>query len=150
VPLNKGEFILLFQPAEEGSAKVFNTFCCIYPDYVLPYILYLDIKKSDYSKNDTTCAVKIIIKLEGITAHAGEPEKGSTCDAKIITITYFYPADILKEKLFQLFILQKLVVMGARNFIVRSDSNGKMRTIETTLEHIKHMKSQMNTALSVT
>jgi hypothetical protein len=35
----------------------------------------------------------IIIKLEGITAHAGEPEKGSTCDGDSINyypIQYFY------------------------------------------------------------
>jgi hypothetical protein len=60
--------------------KVFSdTKFAAFPDYVLPYIIYLDIQKSDYSKNDTfTCAVNsIIIKLEGITAHAGEPEKGS-------------------------------------------------------------------------
>jgi metal-dependent amidase/aminoacylase/carboxypeptidase family protein len=47
------EIILLFQPAEEdGAQKVFSDtkFAAFNPDYVLPYIIYLDIKKSDYSK----------------------------------------------------------------------------------------------------
>jgi hypothetical protein len=45
--------ILLFQPAEEDGrcAKVFSDtkFAAFNPDYVLPCIIYLDIKKSDYS-----------------------------------------------------------------------------------------------------
>jgi metal-dependent amidase/aminoacylase/carboxypeptidase family protein len=44
-------------PTEDGSGaqKVFSDtkFAAFNPDYVLPYIIYLDIKKSDYSKNDT-------------------------------------------------------------------------------------------------
>jgi metal-dependent amidase/aminoacylase/carboxypeptidase family protein len=76
-------------------------FAAFNPDYVLPYI-YLDIKKSDYSKNDTfTCAVNsIIIKLEGITAHAGEPEKGinpAMAIASILQFNTFIQADISKK-----------------------------------------------------
>jgi hypothetical protein len=43
---------------------------------------------------------------------------------------------------------KSLVFLGAGeiHFTVRSDSNGKMRTIETTLEHIAHEVLQMNTA----
>jgi metal-dependent amidase/aminoacylase/carboxypeptidase family protein len=42
--------ILLFQPAEEdgsGAQKVFSDtkFAAFNPDYVLPYIIYLDIQK---------------------------------------------------------------------------------------------------------
>jgi metal-dependent amidase/aminoacylase/carboxypeptidase family protein len=41
--------ILLFQPAEEdgsGAQKVFSdTKFAFHPDYVLPYIIYLDIQK---------------------------------------------------------------------------------------------------------
>jgi metal-dependent amidase/aminoacylase/carboxypeptidase family protein len=44
--------ILLFQPAEEdgsGAQKCFQTQNLLhFPDYVLPYIIYLD-QKSDYS-----------------------------------------------------------------------------------------------------
>jgi hypothetical protein len=40
----------------------------------LPYKLP-GYQKSDYSKNDTCAVNSIIIKLEGITAHAGEPER---------------------------------------------------------------------------
>jgi hypothetical protein len=72
--------------------------------------------------------------------------------ASIITIQYFYSADISKENYcwLLLFILpwEKAygVSAGAGEIhLVRSDSNGKMRTIETTLEHIAH-ESQMNTA----
>jgi hypothetical protein len=52
------------------------------PDYVLPCIIYLDIKNQIIVKNDTFtyCVNSIIIKLEGITAHAGEPEKDQSCD----------------------------------------------------------------------
>jgi hypothetical protein len=107
----------------------------------------LDIQKSDYSKNDTfTCAVNsIIIKLEGITAHAGEP----MAIASIITqFNTFIQADISKENyclITILFILHGKSLRVWNSFTVRSDSNGKMRTIETTLEHIAH-ESQMNTA----
>jgi metal-dependent amidase/aminoacylase/carboxypeptidase family protein len=47
-----GKVILLFQPAEEdgsGAQKCFQTQNLLhFPDYVLPYIIYLD-QKSDYS-----------------------------------------------------------------------------------------------------
>jgi metal-dependent amidase/aminoacylase/carboxypeptidase family protein len=66
--------------------------------------------------------------------------------ASIITqFNTFIQADISKENycLITLFILpweKSLRCLGAGeiHFTVRSDSNGKMRTIETTLEHIAH------------
>jgi metal-dependent amidase/aminoacylase/carboxypeptidase family protein len=72
--------------------KVFSDtkFAAFNPDYVLPYIIYLDIKNQIIVKNDTfTCAVNIIIKLEGITAHAGEPEKGINPAMAIASIMQF-------------------------------------------------------------
>jgi hypothetical protein len=86
----------------------------------------------------------IIIKLEGITAHAGEPEKGINPAMAIASII---PNSILLFKLtFQRKLLPDYSIytsMGKslrcleswrNSFTVRSD-NGKMRTIETTLEH---------------
>jgi metal-dependent amidase/aminoacylase/carboxypeptidase family protein len=71
----------------------------------------------------------IIIKLEGITAHAGEPEKGinpAMAIASIITqFNTFIQADILKENycLITLFILswEKSLrcFWGAEKFILR-------------------------------
>jgi hypothetical protein len=55
-----GRVILLFQQEDgSGAQKVFSDtkFAAFNPDYVLPYIIYLDIKKSDYSKNDTLLAL---------------------------------------------------------------------------------------------
>jgi hypothetical protein len=66
--------------------------------------------------------------------------------ASIITqFNTFIQADISKENycLITLFIqweksLRCFWGAGEIHFTVRSDSNGKMRTIETTLEHIAH------------
>jgi metal-dependent amidase/aminoacylase/carboxypeptidase family protein len=66
--------------------------------------------------------------------------------ASIITqFNTFIQADISKENcLITLFILPWEKAYGVSagageiHFTVRSDSNGKMRTIETTLEHIAH------------
>lgn len=83
-PLKNTRILLLFQPAEEngeGAIAIFNDehFKELKPDKVfalhnLPGYDHHDI----VVKNDTfTCAVNsIIIKLNGRTAHAGEPENG--------------------------------------------------------------------------
>jgi amidohydrolase len=154
-----GRVILLFQPAEEdgsGAQKVFSDtkFAAFNPDYVFALHNLPGYPKNQIIvKNDTfTCAVNsIIIKLEGITAHAGEPEKGinpaMAIASIIIQFNTFIQADISKEN--YCLITPIYTSMGKKaygvsagageiHFTVRSDSNGKMRTIETTLEHIAH------------
>jgi amidohydrolase len=102
-------------------------------------------------KNGTfTCAVNsIIIKLDGITAHAGEPEKGinpALAIASIITqFNGFIQSDISKEN--YCLITPIYTKMGKKaygvsagagevHFTVRSDSNSRMKKIEATLENI--------------
>jgi amidohydrolase len=152
-----GKVILLFQPAEEdgsGAQKVFSDtqFTVFQPDYVFAlHNLPGYTKHQIVVKNGTfTCAVNsIIIKLDGITAHAGEPEKGinpALAIASIITqFNTFIQADISKEN--YCLITPIYTKMGKKaygvsagageiHFTVRSDSNTQMRTIETTLETI--------------
>ncbi|PKH68944.1 amidohydrolase [Flavobacterium sp. ALD4] len=154
-----GRVILLFQPAEEdgsGAQKVFSDtkFAAFQPDYVFALHNLPGYPKNQIIvKNGTfTCAVNsIIIKLDGITAHAGEPEKGinpALAIASIITqFNAFIQADISKEN--YCLITPIYTKMGKKaygvsagageiHFTVRSDSNARMRTIETTLEHIAH------------
>jgi amidohydrolase len=154
-----GRVILLFQPAEEdgsGAQKVFSDtkFAAFQPDYVFSLHNLPGYPKNQIVvKNGTfTCAVNsIIIKLDGITAHAGEPEKGinpALAIASIITqFNAFIQADISKEK--YCLITPIYTKMGKKaygvsagageiHFTVRSDSNAQMRTIETTLENIAH------------
>lgn len=152
-----GRVILLFQPAEEdgsGAQKVFSDpkFARFQPDYVFAlHNLPGYQKKQIVVKNGTfTCAVNsMIIKLDGITAHAGEPEKGINPALAIASIisqfNTFIQADISKEN-YRLItpIYTKMgkkaygVSAGAGeiHFTVRSDSNSQMRKIETTLENI--------------
>jgi metal-dependent amidase/aminoacylase/carboxypeptidase family protein len=100
------EVILLFQPAEEdgsGAQKCFQTQNLLHFNpimFCLAQFTWIS-KNQIIVKNDTfTCAVNsIIIKLEGITAHAGEPEKGiNPALASIITqFNTFIQADISKK-----------------------------------------------------
>ena len=152
-----GRIILLFQPAEEdgsGAQKVFSDakFERFRPDYVFALHNLPGYPKNQIVvKNDTfTCAVNsMIIKLDGITAHAGEPEKGinpALAIASIITqFNTFIQADISKEN--YCLITPIYTKMGKKaygvsagagevHFTVRSDSNAQMRKIETTLENI--------------
>jgi hypothetical protein len=130
--------------------KVFSDtkFAAFNPDYVLPYIIYLDIQNQIIVKNDTfTCAVNIIIKLEGITAHAGEPERDQPCDGDSIN---YYQSILLFRLTFQRKLLPDYSIytsMGKKPTVFcgsgeihygKKYSNAKMRTIETTLEHIAH------------
>ena len=82
---NKGRVILLFQPAEENGmgAKAFIAdpkFTSLNPDFIyalhnLPKFQTHDIV---VRSNAFTAAVKsMIIKIEGKTAHAAEPENGN-------------------------------------------------------------------------
>lgn len=80
----KGAVVLLFQPAEEdgsGAEKVYNDskFKQLEPDNVFALHNLPGFPEGQIIvKNGTfSCAVKsVIIKLSGITSHAGEPENG--------------------------------------------------------------------------
>lgn len=151
-----GTVILLFQPAEEdgsGAEKVFNDPKFVYkPDFAFALHNIPGYKKNQIVvKNDTfSCAVNsMIIKLKGITSHAGEPHKGinpALALAKITTqFNQFIQADITKENYCLITpIYSKMgtkaygVSAGAAeiHFTVRSDSNLQMRAIENNLENI--------------
>jgi len=152
-----GTVILLFQPAEEdgsGAQKVFSDpkFALLKPDYVfalhnLPGFPINQI----VLKNDTfTCAVNsIIIKLNGVTAHAGEPQKGINPALAIAAIINQFDtviqSDISKED--YCLITPIYTEMGKKaygvsagsgevHFTVRSSSNSKMKKVETKLEKL--------------
>ena len=149
-----GTIILLFQPAEEdgtGAEKVFNDLKFIYnPDFAFALHNIPGYKTNQIVvKNNTfSCAVNsLIIKLKGITSHAGEPHKGinpALALAKITTqFNQLIQADISKEK--YCLITPIYSKMGKKaygvsagvaeiHFTVRSDSNSQMRVIENTLE----------------
>jgi amidohydrolase len=169
-----GSVILLFQPAEEdgsGAKKIFSDskFTAIQPDYVFAlHNLPGYPKNLIVVKNNTfTCAVNsIIIKLNGITAHAGEPEKGinpAQAIASIITeFNKFIQADISKNN--YCLITPICIQMGEKaygvsagageiHFTVRSDSNLEMKKIEIALENIAQKianKFKLNCAIEWT
>lgn len=152
-----GKVILLFQPAEEdgsGAQKVFSDpkFALMQPDYVFAlHNLPGFAKNQIVVKNDTfSCAVNsIIIKLNGVTAHAGEPEKGINPALAIAAIINQFSAiiqpDISKED--YCLVTPIYTEMGKKaygvsagagevHFTVRSDSNSQMKKVETTLEKL--------------
>jgi len=152
-----GTVILLFQPAEEdgsGAQKVFSDpkFGLLQPDHVFALHNLPGFPKNQIVvKNDTfTCAVNsIIIKLNGVTAHAGEPEKGINPALAIASIINQFDAiiqsDISKEN--YCLLTPIYTVMGKKaygvsagagevHFTVRSDSNSQMKKVETTLEKL--------------
>lgn len=151
-----GTVILLFQPAEEdgsGAAKVFNDPKFIYkPDFVFALHNIPGYKKNQIVvKNDTfSCAVNsLIVKLKGVTSHAGEPHKGinpALALAKIITqYNQLIQADIAAAN--YCLITPIYLKMGKKaygvsagageiHFTVRSDCNSQMKIIEKTLENI--------------
>ena len=151
-----GTVILLFQPAEEdgtGATKVLNDSQFIYkPDFAFALHNIPGYKMNQIVvKNDTfSCAVNsLIIKLKGITAHAGEPHKGinpALALAKITTqFNQYIQADISKKNYCLITpIYSKMgkkaygVSAGAAeiHFTVRSDSNLQMRKIENSLEKL--------------
>jgi amidohydrolase len=154
-----GRVILLFQPAEEdgsGAQRVFSDskFKAFEPDYV--FALH---NLPGYPKNQIvvkhgtfTCAVNsMIIKLDGITAHAGEPEKGINPALAIASIINQFnsliQSDISQEN--YCLITPIYTKMGKKaygvsagageiHFTVRSDSNTQMRSVEATLENKAH------------
>ncbi len=151
-----GTVILLFQPAEEdgsGAATVFNDpkFSCK-PDFAFALHNIPGYKKHQIVvKNNTfSCAVNsLIIKLKGITAHAGEPHKGTNPALALAKITtafdQFIQDDISKEDYCLITpIYSKMgkkaygVSAGAAqiHFTVRSNSNAQMKRIESKLEQL--------------
>ena len=154
-----GMVILLFQPAEEdgsGAQKVLSDlkFKALKPDYVFALHNLPGFPKNQIVvKNNTfTCAVNsIIIKLNGKTAHAGEPEKGINPALAIAAIinqfNTFIQSDISKEN--YCLITPIYIKMGKKaygvsagagevHFTVRSDGNSQMKKIETFLEKAAH------------
>lgn len=154
-----GTIILLFQPAEEdgsGAQKIFSDskFKSLKPDFVFALHNLPGFPKNQIviKNNSFTCAVNsIIIKLNGKTAHAGEPEKGINPALAIAAIiTQFnsrIQADITKENF--CLITPIYTKMGKKaygvsagagevHFTVRSDSNSQMKKIEASLENIAH------------
>lgn len=149
-----GTVILLFQPAEEdgsGAQRVLNDAKFIYqPDFAFALHNIPGYEKNQIViKNNTfSCAVNsLIIKLKGITSHAGEPEKGinpALALAKIITqFNQYIQADILKDNYCLITpIFSKMgkkaygVSAGAGeiHFTVRTDSNANMETVQKNLE----------------
>lgn len=96
-PITKGKVLLLFQPAEEngmGAKAVLNddVFKNINVDYAfalhnLPGYNFHDIVVKE---NEFTANVKsIIIKLNGRTSHAAEPEKGNNPGAAIAELLHY-------------------------------------------------------------
>ncbi|WP_418263164.1 amidohydrolase [Flavobacterium faecale] len=152
-----GKVVLLFQPAEEdgrGAVSIANDarFKALNPDYIFAlHNLPSYPKNQIVVKNHTfTCAVNsIIIKLNGKTSHAGEPEKGINPALTLAEITMRYLAQIQSDITKDNFCLITPIYTkmgkkaygvsagsGETHFTVRSDSNDQMKKIETSLEHI--------------
>ena len=93
----KGELIVLFQPAEEtgmGANEVINDekFSSIEPDYIIALHNLPGFNKNEIilSKGVFSAAsIGMIVELKGKTSHAAEPENGISPAAAV--------ADILKE-----------------------------------------------------
>lgn len=152
-----GAVILLFQPAEEdgsGAEKVIldANFNSIQPDYVFAlHNLPAYPKNQIVIKNGTfTCAVSsMVIKLKGITAHAGEPEKGINPALAIASIISEFDKCIqsdISKKNYRM-ITPIYIQMGKKaygvsagageiHFTVRADSSGEMQKITILLEKI--------------
>ncbi|AZI32369.1 amidohydrolase [Kaistella carnis] len=149
--------VLLFQPAEEngeGAVAIYNDsrFKELNPDQVfalhnLPGYDHHDI----VVKNHTfTCAVNsIIVKLQGRTAHAGEPENGENPALAIAEIiNQFNPKiqpDPTKEKFTVLTPIY--ITMGTEDYGIsagygeihytfRRAANAEMKELEIELEEI--------------
>jgi len=151
----KGKVALLFQPAEEdgsGAKKVFEdpNFQSLQPDFVfaLHNLPGFTLGQIVVKEKTFSCSVNsIIIKLIGKTAHAGEPENGinpSLAIAEIISeFNKLIQSDIKKNNFCMITPIH--IRMGRKaygvsagageiHFTVRSDSNSKMKLIESKLE----------------
>ena len=154
-PPEKGDVILLFQPAEEdgsGARKVLESppFQTLKPDFVFALHNLPGFEKGEIIIKDGTftCAVNsIIIKLKGKTAHAGEPENGinpALAIAEIINrFTHLTQPDITKTNF--CLITPIYIHMGEKaygvsagdgeiHFTIRSNNNKNMDDIEKMIE----------------
>jgi amidohydrolase len=152
-----GKVVLMFQPAEEdgrGAVRIIadERFKALKPDHIFAlHNLPSYPTHQILVKNQTfTCAVNsIIIKLNGKTSHAGEPEKGINPALALAEITTQFLDQIQSDSSKENFCLITPIYskMGSKaygvsagsgetHFTVRSDSNDQMQKIETTLENI--------------
>lgn len=154
-PLKKGTVMLLFQPAEEdgnGAKRVLNdaNFKEFKPDFVFALHNLPGFKKHQIIvKEDTfTCAVNsMIIKLNGKTSHAGEPENGINPALAIAEIIQVFNSEINTDLTSEKYCLITPIHIemgekaygvsagyGEVHFTIRSNSNNQMRIIESNLE----------------
>lgn len=150
-----GDIFLLFQPAEEdgsGAKKVLadQKFKALKIDYIfaLHNLPGFDLNQIIFKENTFSCAVNsIIIKLEGKTSHAGEPENGINPAFAISQIIQKFKlknqSDITKDNF--CIITPIYINMGEKaygvaagygeiHFTVRSNKNESMSEIEKELE----------------
>jgi metal-dependent amidase/aminoacylase/carboxypeptidase family protein len=116
--------VILLQPAEEdgsGAQKCFQTQNLLH----LARLCFALHNLPGYQnqiivKNDTfTCAVNsIIIKLEGITAHAGEPEGDQPCDGDSVNY-YQFNTFILQLTFFKEIACYSYYTMGKKAYGVQ-------------------------------
>ena len=165
-PLEKGIVMLLFQPAEEdgnGAKRVLNdsNFNAIIPDFAFALHNLPGFKKHQIivKENTFTCAVNsMIIKLNGKTSHAGEPENGINPSLAIAEIIQVFNSKIntdVSSKNYCL-ITPIHINMGEKaygvsagygevHFTIRSNSNAQMRIIESNLEEsVNEIASKFN------
>jgi amidohydrolase len=96
-PIAKGKVILLFQPAEEdgtGAARILSDdyFYSLNIDWVfaLHNLPGSALNTVVVKENEFTAEVKsAVIKLDGVTSHAGEPDKGKNPAKAIADILFF-------------------------------------------------------------
>lgn len=169
-----GTVILMFQPAEEdgsGAQKIYSDpkFASLQPDYVFALHNLPGFPKNQIVvKNGTfTCAVSsMIIKLNGVTAHAGEPEKGiNPALAIALMITEFdkrIQLDISKPT--YCLITPIYTTMGKKaygvaagagelHYTVRSNSNLHLQELARALEELANkiaIAHQLKCAISWT
>jgi amidohydrolase len=165
-PLAKGTIMLLFQPAEEdgnGAKRVLNDskFEAIKPDFSFALHNLPGYKKHQIivKENTFTCAVNsMIIKLEGKTSHAGEPENGINPALAIAEIIQVFNSKINNDVASKKYCLITPIYIsmgekaygvsagyGEIHFTVRSNSNAQMKSIESNLEqNVKEITSKFN------
>jgi amidohydrolase len=165
-PLAKGTVMLLFQPAEEdgnGAKRVLNDskFDVLKPDFAFALHNLPGYKKHQIivKENTFTCAVNsMIIKLEGKTSHAGEPENGINPALAIAEIIQVFNSKINNDVASKKYCLITPIYIsmgekaygvsagyGEIHFTVRSNSNAQMKSIESNLEqNVKEITSKFN------
>lgn len=151
-----GTVVLLFQPAEEnglGASNIISNpkFNAIKPDYVfaLHNLPRFPIHQIVVKNNTFTCAVNsIIIKLNGKTAHAAEPEKGINPALAIASISKEFDKmiqSVISEDDYCL-ITPIYIKMGKKaygisagageiHFTVRCNSDSQIKIIKSIIEN---------------